>query len=166
MTGPRIFEPGYYARMRALEAASWWSAGMRHTAGQLLRGANLGDTGVMLDVGCGSGQTMAWFMARWPGWRSVGLDVSRDGLHAARQGAGQRVLGASALALPIPDAAVDAIITLDVLQHLPLHGGDTRALAEMRRVLRPGGTLLIRTNAQSWPKTADDAEYNFHKYTG
>lgn len=165
MTGPRIFEPDYYARMRALETASWWSAAMRDTAERLLAGAGLARTGLMLDVGCGSGQTMAWFTARWSGWQSLGLDVSRHGLYAARQDAGQCVLGASALALPIPDHAVDAIITLDVLQHLPLGGGDAQALAEMRRVLKPGGLLLIRTNAQSWPRTADDPEYNFHKYS-
>ena len=165
MTGPKIFEPDYYARMRALEAASWWSAAMRDTAGRLLADAGLARSGLMLDVGCGSGQTMTWFTTRWPGWRSVGLDVSRDGLRAARQDAGQCVLGASALALPIPDRAVDVIVTLDVLQHLPLAGGDTTALAELRRVLKPGGLLLIRTNAQSWPRTADDAEYNFHKYS-
>jgi len=165
MTGPKIFEPDYYARMRALEAASWWSAAMRDTAGRLLADAGLARTGQMLDVGCGSGQTMTWFTTRWSGWRSVGLDVSREGLHAARQGAGQCVLGASALALPIPDDAVDMIVTLDVLQHLPLPAGDTTALTEMHRVLKPGGLLLIRTNAQSWPRTSDDAAYNFHKYS-
>jgi hypothetical protein len=35
----------------------------------------------------------------------------------------------------------------------------------MHRVLKPGGVLFIRTNAQSWPRTADDERYNFHKYS-
>ena len=164
MTGPRIFAPEYYARMRALESGSWWNAAMRDTAAHWLTRAALPDHGLMLDVGCGSGQTMTWFARHWPAWRTLGLDVSREGLHAARQGADHRVLGASATDLPLPDGAVDAIVTLDVLQHLPLHGGDTQALAEMRRVLKPGGVLLVRTNAQSWPRTSDDEQYNFHKY--
>jgi hypothetical protein len=50
------------------------------------------------------------------------------------------------------------------LQHLPLDGGDVKALAEMRRVLKPGGTLIVRTNAQTVPRTADDAEFQFHRY--
>ena len=38
------------------------------------------------------------------------------------------------------------------------------ALREMRRVLKPGGWLFMRTNAQSFPATADDREYQFHRY--
>ncbi len=165
MTGPLIFAPEYYARMRALEAGSWWNAGMRDIAGRMLSSAKLPRSGLLLDVGCGSGQTLAWFASRWPGWRTLGLDVSREGLLAARNGARQTVFGASALALPLPDGSVDAIITLDVLQHLPLRGGDAQALTEIRRVLKPGGLLFIRTNAQSWPRTADDEGYNFHEYS-
>jgi SAM-dependent methyltransferase len=74
------------------------------------------------------------------------------------------VAAGSALALPVPDASVDLIVTLDVLQHLPLDGGDGVALREMRRALRPGGLLFARTNAQSVPRVVDDPEYNFRKY--
>jgi len=119
---------------------------------------------VLLDVGCGSGQTMRWFRERWRGWRTIGLDVAMDGLRAARH-VDENVVDASALDVPLPDGAVDAVITLDVLQHLPLDGGDLRALREIRRVLRPGGRLIIRTNAQTWPRAADDPVYDFHKYT-
>ena len=165
MSAPRIFAPEYYAHMGALERASWWNAGMRDLAGRLLDDLGLPARGTLLDVGCGSGQTMSWFRARWPGWTTVGLDVALVGLQAARAGASERVLAASALDLPFPDASVDAVITLDVLQHLPLGGGDARALAEIRRVLRPGGLLFVRTNAQALPRTPDDPQYNFHKYT-
>ena len=165
MTAPKIFTPEYYAHMAALERASWWNAGMRDLADRLLSGSGLPPRGKLLDVGCGSGQTMAWFRERWPEWTTVGLDVAFVGLQAARAGTEERVVAASALEIPLPDASVDAVITLDVLQHLPLGGGDGRALAEIRRVLRPGGLLLVRTNAQSWPRTRDDPQHNFHKYT-
>ncbi|MEO5800909.1 MAG: class I SAM-dependent methyltransferase [Gemmatimonadales bacterium] len=164
MTGPRIFAPEYYTKMAALESASWWNAAMRDVAERMLVRARLPKSGLLLDVGCGSGQTMGWFRRRWPEWRTLGLDLSREGLVAAHTVGHERVFGASALDLPVPDASVDAVITLDVLQHLPLDGGDLRALREMRRVLRPGGVLFIRTNAQSWPRTNDDREYKFHKY--
>jgi len=165
MTGPRIFQPDYYTHMGTLEEVGWWNAGMRDIAARLFQEAGLPAEGLLLDAGCGSGQTMAWFRDLWPGWSTIGLDVSMDGLRAARVGRGEPVLGASVLSLPLPDASVDAVITLDVLQHLPLGGGDQSALGEFRRVLRPGGWLLIRTNAQAWPRIPDDPEYDFHKYS-
>jgi SAM-dependent methyltransferase len=164
VTAPKIFTPEYYARMRENEAGGWWNAAMRDVAGRLLAEAEMPTTGVLLDVGCGSGQTMAWFQAAHRGWRTIGLDLSEDALRAAQQTRPGEVIRASALALPVGDASVNTIITLDVLQHLPLDGGDRRALAEMRRVLVPGGWLFIRTNAQMYPKSADDPVHLFHRY--
>ena len=60
---PRIFTPEYYARMRDLESVSWWNAGMRDIAARLLDKAQLPENGSVLDAGCGSGQTMAWFIS-------------------------------------------------------------------------------------------------------
>ena len=88
-----------------------------------------------------------------------------EGLLAARALGVRAVLRASALNLPVPTASVDLVVTLDVLQHLPLDGGDVRALAEMARVLKPGGHLFVRTNGQSFPRAADDPVFQFHKYT-
>jgi len=72
---------------------------------------------------------------------------------------------ASALRIPFESRSIDALISLDVLQHLPLDGGDSTALAEFARVLVPGGVLLVRTNAQSIPRTPDDENASFRKYT-
>ena len=162
-TAPRIFKPEYYERMRQLEGGSWWNAGMRDVAAMLLADEALPKHGTMLDVGCGSGQTMAWFEATHPGWQTIGFDVAQDGLEAARA-FGCRVLHGSALDIPVASHSVDLAITLDVLQHLPLDGGDLRALREMRRVLKPGGVLFIRTNAQAFPATQPDRQYDFRKY--
>lgn len=163
MTAPLIFTPEYYRRMRELESDGWWNAAMRDVAAMLLRDADLPETGTMLDVGCGSGQTMTWFSTLRPSWRTFGLDVAWDGLLAARQ-LGVEVFQGSALSIPHPNRSLDLVVTLDVMQHLPLGGGDVQALLEMRRVLRPGGYLLLRTNAQAFPRIPDDAKYNFHKY--
>jgi SAM-dependent methyltransferase len=160
---PAIFTPEYYRRMRELEASGWWNAGMRDAASSLLDLVQLPRAGTLLDVGCGSGQTLAWFRARRPEWNVLGIDVALDGLRAGRA-LGEAVSAASALDLPVRDHSVDLVVTLDVLQHLPLDGGDRHALAEIRRALRPGGHLLVRTNAQAFPVTPDDPDYNFHKY--
>jgi SAM-dependent methyltransferase len=161
---PRIFEPDYYERMRRLESGSWWNAGMRDVALALFSLVRLTRSGTLLDVGCGSGQTMHWAMEHLGAeWKAIGLDVSMDGVQAARA-SGLDVLHASALEIPLPSASADLVITLDVLQHLPLDGGDGIALREMHRVLKPGGVLFIRTNGQSVPHTRDDPEFNFRKY--
>jgi ubiquinone/menaquinone biosynthesis C-methylase UbiE len=161
---PRIFTPEYYQRMRELEERGWWNAAMRDVAAFLLERARPGERGRMLDVGCGSGQTMEWLRTRLPGWETHGIDVALDGLRAGAAAGVTRLTAGSALAIPYPDASVDLIITLDVLQHLPLEGGDLRALKEMRRVLRDGGSLLVRTNAQAFPRAPDDPEHDFHKF--
>jgi SAM-dependent methyltransferase len=163
VSGPLIFTPEYYERMRALEASSWWNAAMRDVAQSLLFHAHLPSTGIVADIGCGSGQTMRWLGELLPGWQAVGCDISMHGLQAA-QASGLPVVAATALELPYGDATLDALISLDVLQHLPLGGGDVTAMREMRRILKPRGWLFIRTNAQSFPRTPDDAEFNFHRY--
>jgi len=114
VTPPRIFAPEYYERMRQLEESSWWNAGMRDVASMLLKQASLPPAGLMLDVGCGSGQTMAWFARSHPGWRTAGLDVAWEGITAAHR-ARAAVCVASALRLPLADRSVDLAITLDVV---------------------------------------------------
>lgn len=164
MKAPRIFRPEYYDRMRELEERSWWNAAMRDIAAMLLATVKLPEEGTLLDVGCGSGQTMSWFESLFPGWRTLGMDVMVDGLLAARRSDVTAVCKASALSLPYPDRCVELIVMLDVLQHLPLGGGDQAALSEVHRVLKPAGHLLVRTNAQTFPRAPDDPSYNFHKY--
>lgn len=161
---PRIFAPEYYRRMRDLEAHGWWNAGMRDVAQLLLARAELPDRGTLVDVGCGTGQTMAWFREHRPGWRAVGADVSPEGLRMARADGTAGLMRGDAMALPVEKGCADLVLSFDVLQHLPLDGGDERALVEMHRVLRRGGWLLLRTNAQAFPRTPDDPEHDFHRY--
>ena len=164
MSLPPIFSPEYYAHWRTFEETSWWNAAMRDVASMLFEQGGLPSTGTLLDIGCGSGQGMRWFSEFKPQWRLVGIDPGVEGLRAARAAGFEEVTLGSATELPHPDNSVDAVILLDVLQHLPLDGGDEVALREMSRVLRPGGLLLIRTNAQSFPRQEPDREAQWQKY--
>jgi len=160
---PRIFADDYYERMRRLEAASWWNAGMRDIAASLLARAGLEHEGNLLDIGCGSGQTMSWFIGAHRGWTAAGIDIAQDGVNAARA-AGLAVVMGNALELPFASQSSDLVVTLDVLQHLPLSGGDSTCLREIWRVLRPGGSLFVRTNCQSIPRSVEDPGNDFRKY--
>jgi SAM-dependent methyltransferase len=91
----------------------------------------------LLDLGCGKGRFAA--RLRDEGADVVGLDVARAMLAEA---AGlPRVLG-SARRLPFGDSCFDGVLAIEVFQHVPPRGL-VPALAEIRRVLRPGGRLAI-----------------------
>ena len=163
-SAPQIFSPEYYARMRDLEAGAWWNAGMRDIAAALLAKADVPYRGLMIDAGCGSGQTMSWFLTSYPTWESYGCDVAIEGVTAAAA-SHLRVAQADVMNLPLPRSVADLVVSFDVIQHLPLDRGDLRALGEFFRALKPGGYLLLRTNAQSWPHSVDDPTNNFRKYS-
>lgn len=95
--------------------------------------------GRALDAACGTGRHAAYLAAH--GHRVTGVDGSPAMLARARARAPQATLAAgSLLALPVPDASVDVAVCALALMHLP----DLRpAIAELARVLRPGGRLVL-----------------------
>jgi SAM-dependent methyltransferase len=95
----------------------------------------------VVDVGCGAGG-LAHRLAGL-GARVVGVDVSTVALERAlaQAGAGERYLEGRAEALPLPDASADLVVFHNSLHHVP---GLDRALAEARRVVRPGGAVYVQ----------------------
>jgi ubiquinone/menaquinone biosynthesis C-methylase UbiE len=92
--------------------------------------------GRILEVGCGTGLILGRLAAA--GARVVGADLS-SGMLAAARARGFAVTQADATRLPLADARFDAVCSFKVLAHVPDARG---ALAEMARVLRPGGLLV------------------------
>ncbi len=98
----------------------------------------------ILDVGCGTGDLCMAF----PGAaRVVGCDfcrpmieIAQDKIEGARRSGHIALLAADALTLPFPDARFDAVVSAFVLRNL---ASREQGLAEMRRVLRPGGILGV-----------------------
>ena len=99
-----------------------------------------GTTGPILDAGCGSGAYTRSLREAHPDQLVVAADLS--GGMASAGGAPATV--ADVTALPFPDGTFDAAIALHMLYHLP---SPADGIAELKRVLRPGGTLVISTNA-------------------
>lgn len=102
----------------------------------------------VLDVGCGTGTLLIEAAKRvGPSGSAHGLDRSPEMLaHARRKAAKQSVTAifveGSADDLPFPDASFDVVLCTLMLHHLPAPMQAT-ALVEMRRVLRPGGRIVI-----------------------
>lgn len=132
--------------MHDAEQRHFWFVGTRrivlHALGRRLTGT--ASTRRLLDVGCGSGGTIAAGaqLGRW-----TGLDTSAAALAFARARHPEATwVQGSATALPFADASFDGVVCLDVIEHL---ADDHGAAGEIARVLAPGGVALIAT--PGWP---------------
>jgi SAM-dependent methyltransferase len=157
-------KPAEYRRMYEAEASQWWYAGQRAIAtallGPALRGRAAGASRV-LDAGCGTGFNL--LALRHLG-RAVGIDLAPEAL-AFCQERGVLAVRASLLALPFESASFDAVTSFDVLYHAWVTD-DRAAVAEMARVVRPGGVLLVRVPALQALWGAHDVEVQSrHRYT-
>ncbi len=112
----------------------WQRARHRIVLGFLDAAARRGERAV-LDIGCGSSRIIQDLPA------AVGLDILLPKLRFLRDRHSRLVQG-SIFALPFPDGAFDAVICSEVIEHVPAHPA---VFAEMGRVLRPGGTLILGT---------------------
>lgn len=98
----------------------------------------------LLDVGCNVGALLRFCGETWPRLQLAGVEINAESLEAARRalpGADLRLAGADAL--PFPDGSFDCVTCIEVLEHVP-EARRRAALAEMRRVLRLGGRLVLR----------------------
>jgi 2-polyprenyl-6-hydroxyphenyl methylase/3-demethylubiquinone-9 3-methyltransferase len=94
---------------------------------------------VLLDAGCGGGLLAPHVRRLW--YRHVGVDVRRAGLEQSAARGVAPVLG-DATALPLADDSIDVVVAGELLEHvtdLP------STVAELARVLRPGGLLVLDT---------------------
>jgi ubiquinone/menaquinone biosynthesis C-methylase UbiE len=115
------------------------------------RGGTPADVRV-LDVACGTGAALRQLTGAWPTMRYLGVDLSSPYLaHAARRLRGRAsslelALG-NAEALALPDASVDVVTCVYLMHELP-RNVRRRVARELRRVLAPGGLLVVEDSAQ------------------
>lgn len=101
----------------------------------------------ILDVGCDWGY--ACMRAAQAGAEAWGVDIDPNSVHFGRQLAAANRLNVNlqygnVRSLPFPDEHFDAITAIEVIEHVPLPDRST-AFAEMSRVLKPGGRIVITT---------------------
>ena len=98
----------------------------------------------LLDVGCNVGAFLMHCHEAFPGIRLAGVEVNVEALDAARRNVpGADLHPTAAETLPFPDESFDCVTCVEVLEHIPADFR-VRALAEMRRVLKRGGRLVLR----------------------
>jgi SAM-dependent methyltransferase len=152
-----------YRRMYEVEDRQWWYAGQRAIALALLERAHGSGEAAprVLDAGCGTGYNLR---ALGRLGRTVGIDISPEAIGFCRSRGVTAVRG-SVLRLPFCDRSFDAVTSFDVLYH-DWVSDERAAVAEMARVLRPGGVVFVRVPALEALRGAHDAEVlSRHRFT-
>jgi len=130
-------DPRHERHTHAIEDEHWWYVGRRRILGEVLRSLALPSDARILDAGCGSGRNMLDLAAFGT---VTGLELADASVAAARtRGVGDVVQG-TLESMPFADAHFDLATSLDVIEHLD---DDRGALRELRRVVAPGGRLLV-----------------------
>jgi SAM-dependent methyltransferase len=127
----------------------WWYRARADLLDTAL-GKYVGEAARVLDVGSADGPSVGWLRATG---RKTALDIDPRGL-------GPGGVCGSALQLPFRDGCFDVVAAFDVLEHCE---PESVALAELARVLAPGGRLLLSVPAYEWAWTEFDEENGHHR---
>jgi len=125
------------------ERTHFWFRGFRRFVEPLVARAAAGRRPKILDCGCGTGHNLA--MLRRHG-SAYGIDLTWAGLQYARENGEKSIARATVGRLPFGDAQFGLVTSFDVLYSLP-DEVERDAIAEMYRVLAPGGTAIVNVAA-------------------
>src|SRR3990172_247858 len=135
-------EKTLYGLYHKEEDAWWWAVGRRTLIGSLLKKYGNGNGRPrLLEIGCGAGGLLKELSKLGT---SYGLDVEQESMKYCRERGLERLCLGDASALPYRAELFDAVICVDVLEHLD---DDGAALADIYRVLKPGGRLVATVPA-------------------
>lgn len=150
--------PAEYRRMFELEDTYWWFSARRSLALRLLEAYGSSSSRV-LDLGCGTGAVLDQLSKRAC---AVGVDFSPLALEFARSREPFNCLLGDGTALPLQSDTFDAVVGLDVFEHIK---DDQKAFEECFRVLRPGGVLILSVPAFKFLWGPHDiALHHFRRY--
>jgi SAM-dependent methyltransferase len=145
--------------MLSTDEDHWWYRGRRRILRAAIDRLPLAPAARLLDAGCGSGRTLDE-LSRYG--RVSGIDLSPEAVASARRRGHDDVRVARVEQLPFDDATFDLVTCLDVVEHTP---DDRATLAELRRVTRPAGLLIVTVPAyQALWSWHDEVNRHFRRY--
>jgi SAM-dependent methyltransferase len=148
VTGRRFLTRSAYADDRHLRSrmAIWAYAEVPPDPGWRVSAVAWDGTQVVADVGCGNGFDLRQLVPSGRCKHGIGIDLSAGmlrGLEDVGRSGRLSLIQADAQQLPLTDGSVDVALAMHMLYHVPdVHA----AVAELRRITRPGGTVLASTN--------------------
>jgi SAM-dependent methyltransferase len=146
--------------MDAAEDRMWWYRALHNRLCDTLNGTG----GRVLDAGCGTGGFLAVLRTRRPDLDRFGVEWDAAAAAQAHTKSNAAVARGSVNRLPFADESFDAAISADVLCHA--QADPQTALAELRRVLRPGGRLVLNLPAYQWLLSGHDRHvHNVRRFT-
>lgn len=146
----------YELQTHRAEDRHWWYRGRRTVLAGVIADLQLPRPARILDAGCGSGRNMVDLASHGT---VTGIELSNTSVCLARAREAGEVIEGSVLEMPFDADSFDLAVSLDVIEHLD---EDLDALRELRRVVAPGGALLVTVPAYGWLWSAHD-EINHHR---
>lgn len=159
------FSPGFrydrLLRLAQIERWHFWFAGRRALVERWLAEYVPPGAQRVYDLGCGTGALLESLQQR--SYQVVGSDLRPEGLHAVKKSLPDaHLVQADALQLPWAAESFDAVLMLDVLEHVD----DGAALRELYRILHLGGLLILTVPALPWLWSyRDEAAGHLRRYT-
>ena len=153
--------PREYEAMHALELTHWWFRGRRRVLMDMLRTSTSGPSvSRILDFGCGTGGNTSAYTTMGS---VVGIEPDAAAIRLAHGRGPARYCRSRGNTLPFRDGVFDAVVASDVLEHIE---DDTAAAAEIARVLRRGGRVIVSVPAHPWLFSEHDAALrHFRRYS-
>ena len=153
-------EREYELQTHRAEDRHWWYRGRRRVLERVVEQLRLPARARILDAGCGRGRNMVELARHGT---VTGIELSETSVSLARERDTGEVIEGSVLEMPFAADSFELAASLDVIEHLE---DDLAALRELRRVVAPGGSLLITVPAYQWLWSGhDEINHHFRRYT-
>lgn len=150
-----------YRQMAATEDEHWWFCGRRAIVEAVIQGLDLPKGASILEIGAGTGGNIA-MLEKFGDVQAV--EMSELARQIAREKTGRDFLsGYLPDNIPVRPGSFDLICLFDVLEHVKK---DEASLAAMRRMLKPGGKVVLTVPAHQWLwSTHDEGLHHMRRYS-
>ncbi|TMK95504.1 MAG: class I SAM-dependent methyltransferase [Actinobacteria bacterium] len=150
----------YELQTHRAEDRHWWYRGRRTVLENVIADLHLPTRARILDAGAGSGRNMVELVRHGA---VTAIELSPTSVCLARARDVGEVVEGSVLDMPFESGSFDLATSLDVIEHLE---DDLGALRELRRVVTPGGCLLVTVPAYQWLWSGhDEVNHHYRRYT-